>query len=207
MSSELTTQEISNMSWALAKLWNYDMPLLAALSSQAIRHISSLNRQELSITAWAFATMGLRPQPLLQAIAASAIRTMSDFTMLEISNTAWAFAQLAERNSTLIDAIAAASIAICGEGCVSPVSAPGDGMAPNGLYSIAWSSWRSMRPDLSRWLFQLDPSVAVREPVVCGLFVMDSEWHREERQERSLTSSLHGGEPDLAGRELFTVQQ
>mmetsp|Transcript_103043 Transcript_103043/g.220389 ORF Transcript_103043/g.220389 Transcript_103043/m.220389 type:complete len:179 (-) Transcript_103043:112-648(-) len=165
------------MSWAFAKLWGHHLPLLKALSAQALPHISELNRQELSITAWAFATLALRPRPLLNAIAAQSITRLQDFGMLEISNLAWAFAKLAERNEPLWNAIAESSLR---RGDITECGSSGEHLIPNGIYSIVWSSWRSTRPRLARALYQREgPQVAMEEPLVRGVMLMDSEWGKQ----------------------------
>jgi len=180
--TEATTQEISNTSWSLARLWCCHVPLLEALAEQALRTICSLNRQELSITAWAFATLGFRHRPLLHAISAQSIPRITDFGMLEVSNTAWAFAQLSERDTPLMDAIASAAIA---RGADGGCPAPGrpDSPAANGVYSIAWSSWRALRADLARTLLH-DPRAPLVEPAAWGLLLMDSEWARSGLHKR-----------------------
>mmetsp|Transcript_7618 Transcript_7618/g.23331 ORF Transcript_7618/g.23331 Transcript_7618/m.23331 type:complete len:119 (+) Transcript_7618:162-518(+) len=110
--------------------------------------------------------------------------------MLEISNTAWAFAQLAERNSTLMEAIAASAIAPGTDGGL--VADTPEILTPNGIYSIAWSSWRAMRPDLGMWLFRQDPHTSSKEPLVCGVLIMDAEWLRCRPSERGLQDLLQG---------------
>jgi len=148
-----------------------------------MKTISHLNRQELSVTAWAFATLKLRPQPLLTAIASAAIPRIQDFGALEISNFAWACAHIAYRNEPLRAALAAQSIT------TGTVGATNNGVSdianPNGIYSMVWSSWRAVWPELARGLAK-DPRVPRVEPAAHGLLVMDCEWQHSEGLSRSL---------------------
>lgn len=139
------------MAWALAKLWDHDLPLLASLASQSLRTIGETNPQELSVTAWAFATLALCPRPLMYAIASAARTRLGDFGLLEISNLAWSFARLLLCDEQLITSIAAAArsrIADLGH-------APPATHNPNGIYSMVWSAWRSARPHEARCLVRL----------------------------------------------------
>mmetsp|Transcript_69169 Transcript_69169/g.191410 ORF Transcript_69169/g.191410 Transcript_69169/m.191410 type:complete len:182 (-) Transcript_69169:121-666(-) len=177
------------------------MPLLQSLSAQALRTISQLNRQELSITAWAFATLGLRPRPLLAAISAQSIPTLTDFGPLEISNLAWAFSQLAERHPTLIASIASAAISR-GAGTSEPTPAQ-EGPAANGVYSLAWSSWRALGADIAGRLLQREPRTALREPLVSGVLLMDSEWVRDDLREKLISALVQRGEFPAGGSALL----
>jgi len=178
MRYELTTQEISNLSWALAKFSSLHAPLCDVLAAQAMHHIEVLNRQELSVTAWSFATLALCHRPLLQAIAAQSLARIDDFGALEISNPAWAFAKLAFCNEPLMTAIAAAAQAKFQLAEDKP--ADPSGLVPNGVYSIVWSAWRTTKPALARSLAQPAAigGTGIVEVLVHGLLVMDNEWGR-----------------------------
>lgn len=99
--------------------------------------------------------------------------------MLELSNLAWSFAHIAERNENLRNAIAAQAINHCQ---ASSGMATSDGLNPNGMYSMVWSSWRTTKPRLAQ---SLVPHVG--EPLVHGVLSMDGEWSREMAYETDLT--------------------
>lgn len=200
MQCELTTQEVANLSWALAKLWVHDTPFLRALASQAMSHVTELNKQELSVMAWAFATLNLRYNPLLSAIAAQAVERMSELGELEIFNTAWAFARISVRNERLMEAISSAAAArtasaLGGSATVDNI----EGLNPNGIYSIVWSSWRSGRAQLMASLAREQERPEVdSEPLVRGLLLMESAWQRDQLREAGVMSillGLPGGDP------------
>merc|ERR1712060_417528 len=97
--------------------------------------------------------------------------------MLEISNLAWAFAKLAERNEPLRTAIAESALR---RGDATECGSSGEHLIPNGIYSMVWSSWRATRPHLARALYQREePQVAIEEPLVRGVMLMDSEWGKQ----------------------------
>lgn len=183
----MTTQEISNLSWALAKLGSYHFPLLKAISAQSISRIAELNRQELSVTAWSFATLGLRPKPLLSAISAQARARITEFGMLEVSNTAWAYATLGLRVEPLMHAISVAARRLLEGG-----QAPDWGPDPHGIYSIVWSAWRATRPQLAGLARRRGPALSGgrQEPLVDGLFIMDGEWSKDAAGEGAARASL-----------------
>merc|ERR1712106_1286418 len=157
MSTELTTQEVSNISWALAKLWIHHMPLLYSVAAQSIATVHELNRQELSMTAWAFATLSIHHEPLLAAISEQAILRISDFGMLEVSNLSWAFARSTERNDALMAAICEQALNTLDRSDVHLASG-GDQIAnPHGAYALVWSSWKAGWPELSWALFERPP--------------------------------------------------
>mmetsp|Transcript_139184 Transcript_139184/g.240570 ORF Transcript_139184/g.240570 Transcript_139184/m.240570 type:complete len:106 (-) Transcript_139184:33-350(-) len=67
-----------------------------------------------------------------------------------------------------------------GAGAAASAAAGADVANANGIYSIVWSAWRSVRPQLSYALYrQPPPKAAAHEPLVHGLLIMDSEWGRD----------------------------
>lgn len=158
------------------------MPLLDAIAAQSLPTLPELNRQELAMTAWAFATLGIRAQPLFTAISAAARQRISAFGMLELSNLAWAFSRLAERDGHLMEAISAQSLATHDEhaGSIPGASGTDSGANPNGAYSLMWSAWKAVWPELSWALFrQPPPQASGHETLVYGVLLMDREWVRD----------------------------
>mmetsp|Transcript_109617 Transcript_109617/g.353740 ORF Transcript_109617/g.353740 Transcript_109617/m.353740 type:complete len:87 (+) Transcript_109617:591-851(+) len=72
----------------------FNCPLMAALSSAAIRSSAELLPQNLSNTAWAFATCRVVDEPLMDAISAASSSTISQFDIQGLANTLWSFASL-----------------------------------------------------------------------------------------------------------------
>lgn len=63
---------LAGTAWSFAKmLWN-DSPLLAALSTEVLRHLHAFEPKDLANTAWSWARMLLLDLPLFDAISASA---------------------------------------------------------------------------------------------------------------------------------------
>lgn len=51
---------------------------------------------------------------------------------------------------------------------------------PNGAYSLVWSAWKAVWPQLSWALFKHPPPHAeTHEPLVYGVLLMDREWGRD----------------------------
>ncbi|CAE7426165.1 KIF13B [Symbiodinium natans] len=180
-----------------AWLWAHDEQFLRALAAQAMSHITELNKplaelslsQEISNMAWT-----LCPQMLEGAAAAQAVERMSELGELEISNTAWAFARISARDERLTEAASAAAMArsasaLGGGGTVDNI----EGLNPNGIYSIVWSSWRSGRARLTAALArqqerpEIDPESLVR-----GLLLMESAWQHDQLRESGVMSMLLG---------------
>eukprot|EP00747_Dinoflagellata_sp_TGD_P147597 gnl/TRDRNA2_/TRDRNA2_176835_c0_seq2.p1 gnl/TRDRNA2_/TRDRNA2_176835_c0~~gnl/TRDRNA2_/TRDRNA2_176835_c0_seq2.p1 ORF type:complete len:262 (+),score=45.21 gnl/TRDRNA2_/TRDRNA2_176835_c0_seq2:572-1357(+) len=183
VSTEPTTQETSNVSWALAKPGSHRMPLPGIPISESTPEISELNRQEASVAAWAPATPSLRPECAMSGICTASVPRASVFGMLETSNLAWCLARLGIRGEGLREA--AVSQAPDCSSCASEsvgAEAPGIDFAnPNGLYSIVWSSWRAGRSHLAWSLYQEERERgADAEALVHGLFVMNNEWGRTQ---------------------------
>lgn len=158
-----------------------------------MEHADELNKQEISVMAWAFATLNFRHQALLGSLGMHAIKRMSEFGELEISNTAWAFARIAVRNDRLMNSISDASMARArpgaGPGTVDSI----EGLNPNGIYSIVWSSWRTGRAQLMASLArQQERPDADPEPLVRGLLLMESAWQKDQQRETEVMSLLLG---------------
>mmetsp|Transcript_78323 Transcript_78323/g.181717 ORF Transcript_78323/g.181717 Transcript_78323/m.181717 type:complete len:94 (+) Transcript_78323:67-348(+) len=65
-----------------------------------------------------------------------------------------------------------------------------EGPAANGIYSLAWSSWRARGAALSKLLLQRDSQTARQEPLACGILLMDNEWGRRGVFERTFNVLL-----------------
>jgi len=115
--SDFVSQEISNTSWAFAKLGVCDRPLFDSLAAAARSLSSSLQEQDISNTVWAFAKSGFKNLPLLAAISAAALNTCSDLRPQDLSNIAWSVATLEFVNAPLLAAISAAARAKITECC------------------------------------------------------------------------------------------
>lgn len=102
--------------------------------------------------------------------------------MLETSNLAWGFARITERDGMLMEAVACQYLSALDE---RPENIPGaggtdSGANPNGSYSLIWSAWKAVHPELSWALFKQPPSqAATHEALVYGVLLMDREWHRD----------------------------
>lgn len=177
--TDLTPQELCNMSWALAKLYCEHKPLLKSLAAESIRKRTELKAQELSVTAWAFATMGITPVPLLDALSAEAIPKIQDFGMLELTNMAWAFAQLDVHDAHLPGEVYGFILVKIG----LPVSS--STATPNGCFGLCWSAWRQLLPELMNTMFDEEvlPLRASPEMQSYSLFLMASHWAKDAWQE------------------------
>jgi len=72
--SELTSRECSGLSWSFATLRRLDSTLLTAISSQALRIISSFETLDIATIAWAYDTLKVLDGPLRDALAAEALK-------------------------------------------------------------------------------------------------------------------------------------
>jgi len=63
--SHCEAQDLSNTSWAFARLGIVHYKMLASISEDAIKRISFFTAQNLTNTAWAFATLAIFDEPLL----------------------------------------------------------------------------------------------------------------------------------------------
>merc|ERR1739848_951385 len=99
MIDEFYPMEISNTAWAGAVLGYTDQPLLAALSSEALRRITNFLPQDMSNLAWSFANIGVRHSPLLQSIASAAMPRISELEPQSLTNLAWALDAMRELDS------------------------------------------------------------------------------------------------------------
>jgi len=84
--------------------------MLASISYDAIKKISSFCAQNLTNTAWAYSTLVISDQPLLHATSAEVIKKSSDFCAQNFGNTAWAFAVRIVEDPPLIKAISSEAI-------------------------------------------------------------------------------------------------
>ncbi|CAE7379964.1 unnamed protein product, partial [Symbiodinium pilosum] len=72
-------------------------------------------------------------------------------------------------------AMARSAAALGGGGTVDNI----EGLNPNGIYSIVWSSWRTGRAQLMASLAKQQERPEVDpEPLVRGLLLMESAWQR-----------------------------
>lgn len=88
------------------------MPLISAMSAEAILALSTFMPQDLSCIAWSFSSSGVHDAPLLSAIASAARARLNDFDAQSLGNIAWAFDVLLNR-SQLQGYLAAASQRYC----------------------------------------------------------------------------------------------
>lgn len=103
-------QFLGDILWAMAKCSVEDVPLIAALSSEAIPLRSEFGSLEsMSGTAWSLAILGNRDVPLLTAIAASSINRSSQFTPETLGRMSWAFATCAFVHYPLLESISASA--------------------------------------------------------------------------------------------------
>lgn len=106
-------RDLSITAWSFARREVRDDELLDAISSEAIKRLSSLQTgsQELANLAWAVAPLDLRHRPLLDAIASAAIALQSEqFTAQELANMPWSYASLKYRHEPLMQSLASESI-------------------------------------------------------------------------------------------------
>jgi len=129
--NELTSQNLSNIAWALATLGVRNEPLLDAIASAALARSTELSPQDLSNIAWAYAKLDYQTENLLQAISAAAIRLMGSFGGQDLGITSWACAKLELRHLPLLSALSAEAIRKISE------------CAPQNLSNLAWA-WATM---------------------------------------------------------------
>jgi len=103
--ADFSSQDVSNLAWAVATLAYDDAPLLRALETRAIQNRRELAPQNLSNLLWAFATLGYFNQEVFDLI--DAVRSWSEFDSQHITNIAWSYASLRVRNIPLLGSIAA----------------------------------------------------------------------------------------------------
>jgi len=103
-------QDLSNTSWAFAKLGVANAMMMGAIGKKMITMVRDLIPQDLANTAWAFATLGLPDSDLMDEILMEVIAKVNDFATQNIANTAWAFAKLGLWNERLMETLAHATV-------------------------------------------------------------------------------------------------
>lgn len=73
------SQALANTSWSFATQMFCHEPLLAAISSRAIRHRFEFTSKHLVNTAWAYAHLTCRDTPLLDSISAAVSGKIQEF--------------------------------------------------------------------------------------------------------------------------------
>eukprot|EP00747_Dinoflagellata_sp_TGD_P084710 gnl/TRDRNA2_/TRDRNA2_162625_c0_seq2.p1 gnl/TRDRNA2_/TRDRNA2_162625_c0~~gnl/TRDRNA2_/TRDRNA2_162625_c0_seq2.p1 ORF type:complete len:521 (+),score=60.02 gnl/TRDRNA2_/TRDRNA2_162625_c0_seq2:133-1563(+) len=106
MISAFGMQDLSNTSWAYAKLDVLDEPLMAAVAVEAVKKLNLGITQNCSNLAWAFATLAVCDGPFFDVLGAEALRRCSEFEPQDITNTTWAFATCEFRPVPLLEAAA-----------------------------------------------------------------------------------------------------
>lgn len=110
LSQDCTTQDLSNTSWAWAKLRLLDNPLWQSIAAASIRTITYFQAQHLANTAWAVAQRKICNHPLRDSIASSALPRIRLFETRHIANTSWSLSPLPFADGPFIHALASASI-------------------------------------------------------------------------------------------------
>ena len=87
----LTTQELSNMAWASAKLGYQNEELLKAVSKEATHKVGGFALNELSNLIWAFAQASYIDEKLFKAVAQEALPRLSEFSPQQQYNLLWGF--------------------------------------------------------------------------------------------------------------------
>jgi len=95
-------QDLANTSWALAVVMIRDLPLLQALSHQALSRRWEMQPQNLSNTAWAFSTLRVVDLPLVGAISEVAVQAISEFDLQALANILWSYASLCLRDFPIV---------------------------------------------------------------------------------------------------------
>lgn len=103
-------QDLSNTSWAYARLAIVHYTMLASISESAIKIIQSFTAQNLTNTAWSFATLAILNEPLLEATSAEVQKKSPEFCAQNFGNTLWAFAICGLPDRPLRDAISKQAI-------------------------------------------------------------------------------------------------
>eukprot|EP00811_Abedinium_folium_P035325 NODE_8127_length_1521_cov_3.482066.p1 GENE.NODE_8127_length_1521_cov_3.482066~~NODE_8127_length_1521_cov_3.482066.p1 ORF type:complete len:362 (+),score=130.43 NODE_8127_length_1521_cov_3.482066:412-1497(+) len=104
-------QDLSNTSWAYARLAIVHYEMLDAIAADAVKKPALFTAQNLTNTAWAWASLVVIDRRLLPAISAEAMPRCSDFCAQNFGNTAWALAVRAVHAPPLLDAVYAAGLA------------------------------------------------------------------------------------------------
>ena len=92
----LTSQDISNLMWSLAKIRiNMDRRLADDVSKRSVVTAGQFKPQGVANLMWAFATLGMEPgEELAGAMSRRAVATAGQFTPQNVANLMWAFAVL-----------------------------------------------------------------------------------------------------------------
>ena len=105
-----SARHLANTAWSFATLLFFHDPLLASLSSLAVRTSSELNWQGIANLSWAMAVLLWHDGTLVQALADAAVSLdQSKAKPQELSNTIWAFACFGDLDLPLMCAVTAAS--------------------------------------------------------------------------------------------------
>jgi hypothetical protein len=87
----LTTQELSNLAWASAKLGYQNEELLKAVAKEATHKVGNFALGELSNLIWAFAQASFIDEKLFKAVAQEALPRLSEFSPQQQYNLLWGF--------------------------------------------------------------------------------------------------------------------
>jgi len=85
-----TTQDLSAVAWAFAKVGHLDAPLFATLARVALKNVDRFIAPGLAKMVWAFVTSRQSDSnlTLLKALAGAAVQIVDNFSAQHISNVA-----------------------------------------------------------------------------------------------------------------------
>jgi hypothetical protein len=76
----MTPMDISNLSWAFARLRHYDSALLDSMAVRAAETLDDFSPQAVANTVWGYATLSKYSSPLFDAVAYSVPLKLPQFS-------------------------------------------------------------------------------------------------------------------------------
>ena len=124
-----TTQALSNVVWAFAKVGVEEFAKLEGLGEALFKNVASQHSriasqgtpQQLSNIVWGFATLKVRDAALFEAVATQGSRLAKEGKPQNIANTVWAYTMVGIQAKAMFRAMAAQSSRIAKEGIMRDI--------------------------------------------------------------------------------------